>query len=338
MLRKGIVARMSVLLATLAFTIPAWAQGTVLPVGQSINGELKGEAADYTIAVVMQPDVFYRLSLTSAAFDPLLAIEDANGNEVARDDDGGEGTNALLLWVPDQDGTYTVRVDSFQSATSSLNGTYTLRVEQLTALPIAIEETLEVAFAGTDAQFFAFDASTGDVVNIAADFGSEDTSLTLSSVISGEVAFDDDGGTSLNPLIWRVPLPDTGRYIIELRPFADSELNAIGTLSLASSEVLSLEPGGVQAVTFTPDLTSELFVFTAAEGQTYRFTMTTSQPSDLSVVVSSGSIETNSLSIIGIRRLSFDFTAPFSGTFTVRTIMIGIDAEIISELSLELAQ
>ncbi|MBN1963432.1 MAG: PPC domain-containing protein, partial [Anaerolineae bacterium] len=59
-------------------------------------------------------------------FDTVLALVDANGNEVAYDDDGGAGLNSLIRgWVAPATGAYTVRLHDFADNDS---GEYTLLV------------------------------------------------------------------------------------------------------------------------------------------------------------------------------------------------------------------
>lgn len=54
--------------------------------------------------------------------DPLLRLFDANGNQIASDDDGGDGFNSRLEFTPSSSGSYYVSAEAFGSAT----GTYRL--------------------------------------------------------------------------------------------------------------------------------------------------------------------------------------------------------------------
>ncbi|MCS7045779.1 MAG: PPC domain-containing protein [Gemmataceae bacterium] len=54
----------------------------------------------------------YRFDLVSTDFDAVLAIQDADGQQLAFDDDSGGGLNARLDFVPAKDGTYKVVVAS----------------------------------------------------------------------------------------------------------------------------------------------------------------------------------------------------------------------------------
>ena len=78
-------------------------------------------------------DVFYfygvagdvvTIDLTSEAFDPFLILEDATGERMAEDDDGGDGWSARLVVEVPMTGDYSIGVTSFERAV----GSYRLRV------------------------------------------------------------------------------------------------------------------------------------------------------------------------------------------------------------------
>jgi hypothetical protein len=57
------------------------------------------------------------IAVNSDDFDPLVIVTDANGRELSRDDDSGDGFNALVssLRIPN-DGDYIILVTSFSGA------------------------------------------------------------------------------------------------------------------------------------------------------------------------------------------------------------------------------
>jgi len=59
----------------------------------------------------------------STQFDPLAVIQDNNGNQLGRDDDGGEGTDARLVFTFPYAGQYRIVVTSFAARSY---GVYTL--------------------------------------------------------------------------------------------------------------------------------------------------------------------------------------------------------------------
>jgi hypothetical protein len=65
------------------------------------------------------------IDLESSTFDPLLVIQDRQGNQIQRDDDSGEGTNARLSFSFPYQGEYRIVVTSFAAG---VYGVYTLTV------------------------------------------------------------------------------------------------------------------------------------------------------------------------------------------------------------------
>ena len=69
----------------------------------------------------------YLVDLMSTEFDTYLIVKNAAGKVLAEDDDGGEGTNSRLLFVPQADGEYTIVVQAFKVGAT---GSYTLRIQE----------------------------------------------------------------------------------------------------------------------------------------------------------------------------------------------------------------
>jgi hypothetical protein len=70
-----------------------------------------------------EPDTAYLIEMKSTAFDALLEVKPASGTgPTARDDDGGEGTNARLFFLPDRPGDFFLTTRSI----SEPAGAYTL--------------------------------------------------------------------------------------------------------------------------------------------------------------------------------------------------------------------
>ena len=51
--------------------------------------------------------------MTSTAFDAYLRLEDADGKQLAEDDDGGEDQNARLRFQAPKTGTYRIIATTF---------------------------------------------------------------------------------------------------------------------------------------------------------------------------------------------------------------------------------
>lgn len=71
----------------------------------------------------------YAFSAESEDFDPKmrLSLADDNDEEIAKDDDSGDGTDAYIEFAPAQSGTYRVRVSSVGDS----KGDYVLKVRDL---------------------------------------------------------------------------------------------------------------------------------------------------------------------------------------------------------------
>lgn len=75
-----------------------------------------------------EPETVYLLEMTSGAFDASIEVSDpANGAVLARDDDGGDGHNARLLFVPPAEGPYTVTAKSLNEGGDYRIGLYPYR-------------------------------------------------------------------------------------------------------------------------------------------------------------------------------------------------------------------
>lgn len=79
------------------------------------------------VTVRMEAGRTYTIDLESKQFDAYLGLINPDKQVVARDDDGGDGLNARIVFRPLQNGLYRVVVTSFQPRQ---RGTYSLRVRQ----------------------------------------------------------------------------------------------------------------------------------------------------------------------------------------------------------------
>lgn len=78
-----------------------------------------------TIRVNLQAGKFYEIGMT-AEFDTYLRLENKKNEEVAADDDSGEGNNSLIRYECKVEGVYSIRATSFQPET----GPFTLTINE----------------------------------------------------------------------------------------------------------------------------------------------------------------------------------------------------------------
>ncbi|MFT6400192.1 MAG: hypothetical protein ACJAYU_004962, partial [Bradymonadia bacterium] len=144
--------------------------------------------------------------LRSDVFDTYLIVEGPNGMEVARDDDGGAGTDSRVHFTLPEDGLYTVIATSYSADTV---GSYTLEVEEFQLVPLSpssltLGETVEGRLEEGDAvaqshgyvDAFNFEAGAGVDVEVLMESFDFDTYLYLIGPTGERVISDDDGGMS----------------------------------------------------------------------------------------------------------------------------------------------
>ena len=135
---------------------------------------------------------------TTGRLDTVGTLEDSEGRELARDDDGGRWSNfSISHSLPA--GTYYVGVSS------AFAGAYTLRLAvndhgrtRSSATPVALpSETAGWIGPGTDVDYFRFEISGAREVSIETT-GGLDTAGTLEDGDGRELASNDDGGNGAN--------------------------------------------------------------------------------------------------------------------------------------------
>lgn len=193
-----------------------------------------------------------RISMESDDFDAYLEFGPLSGGEIQvtdSNDDGGEGTNAILVVTVSHDGRFGIRV---RGLSTGAEGNYTLLVEEfepreavrtpLAPGEVSAELTLEDPRTerGSPFQEWVFQAEAGVEAVVRMRSEAFDTYLHLGRWDEQgnfvELASNDDAendGTNAR-LDFRVP--DTGEYVIRASAFSSSG---------AGSYTLSLElPGG----------------------------------------------------------------------------------------------
>lgn len=177
----------------------------------------------------------YAFSAEAEDFDPALrlSLADDNDEELANDDDGGEGMNSYLEYVPARSATYRLRVSSVNSE----KGSYLLKVRDLPPLP-ALQRPKPVStstltfkhytgeLSASDAEIrtrriddYSFRFEAGKQVLIFMDRAGDDLDPLLEVYAPGNrngtdaIAEDDDGGDGLNAFVLFTP-EETGEYIV----------------------------------------------------------------------------------------------------------------------------
>jgi len=96
------------------------------------DGEIRGRRVDdYLFRFEGGKQVFLFLDRETDDLDPMIEVyagtSRTNAEPIAGDDDGGDGTNALLLFTPEESGDFIVRATT---SNKDATGSYKLRVGQ----------------------------------------------------------------------------------------------------------------------------------------------------------------------------------------------------------------
>lgn len=195
---------------------------SVIEIGSTVTGEnsffgvsrwtFEGQAGETVTLALNRAD-------PDSSYDPLLRLFSPDGTELASDDDGGDGLNALISCYPlPVSGTYTIHADGFSGDTGeyelSLQATM-VKVPRSIAYGDVVNEQLRQCL-----QVFTFNGAANDVVWISVSSSSFDTTLQLLDPNGIEIAADDDS-FGADPALQGIVLSRDGEYRIILRPYSE---------------------------------------------------------------------------------------------------------------------
>lgn len=116
---------------------------------QDPNDRIRPESHHKVHEFKMQSGKTYRIDLNSDQIDTLLRIEDADGKQLALDDDGGGGLNSRLIFKAPADGTYKLIVTTYPP---KQKGRYHLSVLEPSRTDLMKDEIRTIAFAPPEKQ------------------------------------------------------------------------------------------------------------------------------------------------------------------------------------------
>ncbi|MBY0562710.1 MAG: PPC domain-containing protein [Hyphomonadaceae bacterium] len=308
--------------------------------GQHVDGTLDfaSDADWYRIRLVEGQT--YRFTLNSsgdpALGDPLLRVLNANGEELAVDDDGGGNLNSYLEFAAPRTGTYFLEARGF---TEDATGGYTLGARD-GDIPADASTDAAVSADGDyresvlspagDRDWYRIELTEGQTLRIGL-IGAEagdalpDPYLILYGANGEELARDDDGGEGLNAAL-EYQAVTAGPHYIEVRGFSDDAagryaLNiASGEIgsSLDSADYIAVNGEGRVSIIGTPD-DVDWFALELVEGRPYRFNLQGVEPNPLAdpylVIHDSSGVELKSDDDGGSGLNAYlSFTSPTGGT------------------------
>ena len=263
------------------------------------------------------------IGLSSNEFDTYLILQDEHGQELAVNDNYGDGSNSQISsYALPYSGEYRVVVSSadYQGELETVFGNFVLLIEPFNSIAGEYGETVTVAFDETTiSQFIQFEGRAGDVISIAVDSGGTvDTILSVLSPSDVVLIQDDDGGLGYDSEINRLVLTESGIYTVIVRSFVFGKSGeADVTIHLNGSQILDKD---TRLVELSSKQNSDVLVFSGQAGETIT----------LSVALESGN--TTSLHILaeqyGIAlvdyqtvalpdRITLSFIVPDNGLVTI---------------------
>jgi hypothetical protein len=160
----------------------------------------------------------YRVAMISNQVDSVLVIKDAADKQQAWDDDSAGGLNALIMFDPPGDGTYTIHALSLNGP-----GPFSLQIREAIVHEVGAGLTLKGNIGKAKTASFAYNVKlvagkTYVIDMVSPNQNALDPYLILLDPAGKKITEDDDGGDGLNARItYRVE--NTGTYRIVCTSF-----------------------------------------------------------------------------------------------------------------------
>jgi len=186
---------------------------------------------------------FVQIDVMSDAFDAFAILQGPNGNEIARDDDNGDGTNARISVALPVTGQYRIIANTFRDRQF---GPYRLRLTGnvpgaravaagtmgtiLRGQMVTGRLTLNDARLADNSlyQAWAYYGTAGETITLDVVSGEFDAYAVIQDASGNVLARDDDSGDDTNARI-TYTLPYTGQYRLIANTYRPG---AVGTYTL----------------------------------------------------------------------------------------------------------
>ena len=277
---------------------------TVVP-GVAVIGEVEtgGDKDVYKVSGTTNSTYLIDLRGAPSALgtltDPIVTILDANGSQIAQNDDGGTGLDSSLTFTPSTSGDFFIQAGAFST---SLTGTYQLDIADITmqddysgniggntALSVGTNQSGNLETA-SDTDVFSLDVEAGVIYTIDqkgfwSSIGNlRDPLLTLKDSAGTILSQNDDSGFRLESQIVFTPASSqtvyveagafgthTGTYEISVgasgasadNDVADTTSQGLDSITPGISQIGNLEVGGDK----------DVFSLSVTSGATYQIDM-----------------------------------------------------------------
>lgn len=256
---KGYMIALTLAGATVAAETPAGA-ARLLVYGDVVNGAIDDDTTSqvYTFAGLAGEVIQITMKASAGStLDCYLELQAADGTVIEANDDivPGQVRDARIAVELPADGTYTIVASRYEGTDAPpTSGTYELLLERIdnealigvspVLLPIVYGQTVTGAIS--DEQyllFYVFDGQAGDTVTIQVTHtsGNLDTVLHLYRAEGTqwvEIASNDDSptGGTFEPMLSRVILPQTSKYLIAIHRYGLDRETGAGTFSITLTQ------------------------------------------------------------------------------------------------------
>jgi len=218
--------------------------GGPLAVGKTQSGLLKpGRSHRWNFAG--EAGQIINVSMVSPEFDTFLELRDANDTIIAENDDGPDGTNAMIdAFVLPANDTYTV-VARALSADEGGQYEITLKPVKIKAGggPLPVGESVQASLRPGQIDTWSFEAEADSYISIKIQSNQLDTYLELFDPDGQLITADDDSGGELNAALLDFPVATAGEYQVVVKS-AQPDGNQAGVYEILLSVADSLESSG----------------------------------------------------------------------------------------------
>jgi hypothetical protein len=280
---------------------------SVIDYGETINGNLDEGVAVYTFTGNAGDTVI--IQVQSEAFDSTLALMDGD-NELSYNDDSGDGTNSLIgPYELQQDGLYTIQVESFYGGDPT--GEFTLYVNRVDEQPLTAGEPVTISPEPGQVQVLSIENQDNQLVSITVE--GADVSLLLLDIYDFYIGETTSAAPA--PQFDNLVLNEPGLYNLLLFP---GEATTSITVTLTLKDIPQLSEG--ENTLAVNEIGPMLATFEVTANETVQIIMTPTNEADwdVSVDVLLNDRFTGYYSGSGGDSLSFTYTFNESGTVTLR--------------------